>query len=811
MTGLLQDVRIGLRLLHKNPGFTTVAVLTLALGIGAGTTVFSVVDTVLLKSLPYRDSNRLVAVWDTEIGHPGSEVFAPYSDFEEFRNHNHSFAAMSALTWAVPGEILTWRNSPHQVLAIPTSPDFFSLLGVPPELGRTFSPQDVDRGCTVVLSHLFWQTELGAPSDIVGSALVLSDKSCTVVGVMPRSFTFYPKQTSLWTLITPDSKFAREPLHSVVGIFGRLKAGITRAAAERELIDLHKHVIQQSPAASWVTQVVPIVRDLRQQFTWLAGRNLRTALLVLSAAVVLLLLIACLNVASLLLARCVERQRELAVRAALGSGRSRLVRYLFTESTLIAAAGALFGILLAVLGVRYFSAANLIELPAGNSVTIDVRVLGFAVFLTAATGLLCGLIPAWRVSHLDINEALKSARSNISERRPTGHLLVIGQAVLSMIVLAVAGLTIESILRLDSVPLGFRPDQVLAAQVSLPPAAYPKLSQRSAFYQRVLARISVLPGIEGAALCSALAPYNGGASSAFTISGKVSGEDLEAVNQLQISGDYFHVAGLQLLRGRLFDARDREGSQPVAIVNDQLVRKYFRNDDPIGHQIKLGKLEDKDPWLTIIGEVSSEKRTSVYLEMGYVEPALVYLPINQDANATMGLLIRSAAKPLSFGPVLQREISSVDPRVPVYDINTMRERYSEFLAHPRFRAVLMGILAGLTLLLAAAGFYSLLAELVSQRTQEIGIRMALGAQRAQVLRMIVSRGARLAVAGVCAGAAAGFLLTRTMSSLLYGVGADDPLVFGSAAVLLITVAMLACYIPARRAARVEPMMALRYE
>ena len=811
MTGLFHDVRIGLRLLRKSPGFTMVAVLTLTLGIGASTTVFSVVDAVLVKALPYRDANRLVAVWDTESAHPGSEVFAPYSDFEEFRNHNHSFAAIGALTWAVPGEILTWRNSPHQVVAIPTTADFFSLLGVPADLGSTFGPEDVEHGCSVVLSHSFWQSELGAPKDIVGSALVLSDKPCTVVGVMPRGFTFYPKQTSLWTLITPDSKFVREPLHSVVGIFGRLKPGITRAAAERELIGLHQHVIQQSPAASWVAQVVPIVRDLRQQFTWLAGRNLRTALLLLSAAVVLLLLIACLNVANLLLARCVDRQRELAVRAALGSGRSRLVRYLFTESTLIAVAGALFGILLTLLGVRYFNAASLIELPAGNAVTVDLHLLGFAVLLTAATGLLCGLIPAWRVSHLDINEALKSSQSNIVERRPTSHFLVIGQAVLSMIVLAVAGLTIESILRLDSVPLGFRPDQVIAAQVSLPPAAYPKLSQRSAFYQQVLARISVLPGIEGSALCSGLAPYNGGASSPLTISGKVSGDDLEAVNQLQISGDYFHVVGLQLIHGRLFDAHDREESQLVAIVNDQLARKYFPGDDPIGHQIKLGRLEDKDPWLTIVGEVSSEKRTSVYLEMGYVEPALVYLPVDQDANATMGLVIRSAAKPLSLGPALQREISSIDPRVPVYDISTMRERYSEFLAHPRFRAVLMGILAGLTLLLAAAGFYSLLAELVSQRTREIGIRMALGAQRRQVLRMIVFRGARLAVAGVFAGAAAGVLLTRTMSSLLYGVGADDPWVFGSAAVLLITVALLACYIPARRAARVDPMVALRYE
>jgi len=812
MTGFLQDVRFGLRLLRNNPGFTTVAVLTLALGIGAGTTVFSVVDTVLLKALPYRDADRLVAVWVTEIGQPGSELFAPYSDFEEFKKNNHTFEAVSALTWARAGEILTWRNSPHQVLAIPTSPEFFSMLGIPAAIGRTFGPEDIKHGCSVVLAHAFWQTELGAPKDIAGSTLVLSDKPCTVAGVMPRGFDFYPKQTSLWTLITPDSKFSREPLDSAVGIFGRLKPGVSRATAERELAGLHQRVAQKAPAGNWVAHVVPIVRDLRQQFTWLAGRNLRTALVILSVAVALLVLIACLNVANLLLARTSERQRELAVRAALGSGRSRLIRYLLTESTLIAAIGSLLGVIIAALAVRYFNSANLIELPPGNDVSLDLRVLGFAVILAGATGMLCGLLPAWRVSRIDINEILKqSGRNSAGERHRTRYLLVIGQATLSMILLAGAGLTIESIVRLNAVPLGFRPDQILAAEVALPPAAYPKVSQRSSFYQQALARLSALPGVDAVALCSALAPYNGGASSPLTLSGQAPTETLEAVNQLQISNDYFRVVGIQMLRGRMFDDRDRETSQPVAIVNDQLVRKYFPHDNPIGRQIMLGKPGDKAPWLTIIGEASSEKRTSVYQEMGYVEPALVYLPVTQDSNPTMGLVIRAARKPLTLGPVLQREISSLDPNVPVYDIKTMDERYAEFLAHPRFRAILMGILAGLTLLLAATGFYGLLAELVSQRTREIGIRMALGAQRSQVQGMVVRRGATLAIAGVCAGAAAGFLLTRTMASLLYGVGADDPWIFTSAAIVLIGVALLACYIPARRAAKVDPMVALRYE
>jgi len=808
---LAQDVRYALRQLRKSPAFSALAVLTLALGIGAIAAVFSIFDAVLLRPLPYRDGSRLVAVWSSEIRHPGTKLFAPFRDFEEFRARSHSFESLAALTWARAGEILTWHGSAHQVLAIPASDNFFPLLGIPAEMGRTFGSQDLQHGCTVVLGHSFWRTELSAPKDIVGSALILSDKPCTVVGVMPAAFEFYPKQTSLWTLITPESKYAKEPFDSVVGIFGRLRPGITIEAAERELTALHQPVTQESPAGSWVAQITPVVRDLRSEFTWMAGRNLRASVLVLCGGVVLLLLIACLNVANLLLVRCDHRQRELAVRSALGSGRSRLIRYVLTESLLISSAGALVGILIAITAVRYFNTANPIELPPGNPVAVNWHVLSFSLLVTFLTGLLCGWIPAGRVLRVDLNQVLKqTARTGLAGRSRTASGFVIGQAALSMIMLVAAGLIIQSIVKLSTVPLGIQPQQLLAAQISLPTASYAKQSDRTAFYSRVLTNLGAVPGVEQAALCSALGPYNS-SSSELAIKGQPPFENLEAINTIEVSNDYFRVLSMSWLRGREFDARDRADSLPVAIVNEQFVHTYFPQEDPIGRQIKLGKASDNSPWLAIVGIVGSEKRMTVYQEMSYIEPSLVYLPVEQTSDASMGLVVKAADHPLSLSPLLQREISALDPNVPIYDIKTMNQRYSEFLAHPRFRAALMGILAGVTLLLAAIGFYGVLAHMVVQRTQELGIRMALGAGKEEVLSMIVARGAKLAAVGICSGTLVALMLTRAMIALLYGVGSHDPAIFAAAAGLLISVTFVACYIPARRAAKLDPMVALRCE
>jgi putative ABC transport system permease protein len=544
----------------------------------------------------------------------------------------------------------------------------------------------------------------------------------------------------------------------------------------------------------------------------MAGRNLRRALLLLTAAVTVLLLIACVNVANLLLGRCMERYWELAVRAALGSGRSRLVRQLFTESMLFAALGAFIGIFISVAAVRCFNSANFVELPPGNPVAINLHVLAFAIILTALTALLFGLLPAWRASQVDLNEVLKeSGQSIIRGKHHTGQFLVVGQVTLSVVLLAGAGLMIQSIVRLGSVPLGFRSDHLLTAQVALPSQPYAKLNQRSNLYEKLTARLGELPGVEGVALCSALPPYNGGSSNELAIAGRAPIQNLEAVNMVEISSDYFRVLGIQLLRGREFDFHDREGNRPVAILNDQAVRRFFQNQGPVGEQIKLGKADDKAPWLTVVGVVGAEKRTTVYLEMGYIEPALVYLPASQASATTMGLVMRVAGNPMALSPLLQREISSLDRNVPTYDMRTMSARYAEFLAQPRFRAVLMGLFAGLTLLLAAIGLYGVLARLVAQRTHEIGIRVALGASRHEVLRLVAVPALQMTVAGLGIGIVVAIGVTRLLGGLLFAVRPTDPFTFAAVAALFCVVALLACYLPARRAIGVDPMVALRYE
>ena len=812
MTGLLQDVRDGARQLRKSPGFTATALITLALGIGASVAVFSIFDAVLLRPLPYQDPSRLVAVWNSEIRQPGSKIFAPYSDFEEFKSHSQSFERLAAVTWARAGEILSWHGSAHEVLAIPATDEFFSLLGIPAELGRTFGSQDLERGCTIVLSHSFWLMDLGSPKNIVGSNLTLSGHSCTVVGVMPRGFEFYPRQAALWTLITPDSEYASRPFDSVVGIFGRLRLGMTVASAEQELVALHQHVVETAPPGSWVAQTMPIIHSLRQEFIWLAGRNLKISVLTLCVAIALLLIVACLNVANLLLVRLDHRLREIAVRSALGASKVRLISYLLCQSLLISSAGTVLGILVAALALGYFNSASPVELPPGTHVGLNLHVIAFSAMAAAATGVVCGCVPAFRILRLEVNEALKhSGGGRVQGTHRASRAFVICQAALSMIVLAAAGLMIESIVKLMLVPLGLDARKVLTAQLSLPNGSYTKSVEAGAFYSKLLAEVSALPGVRGTALCSALGPYNGGTASELSVKGQPPLQDLQAINRVDVSNDYFRLLRMPLLRGRNFDNRDRSESEPVAIVNEQFVRTYLARGDPLGQQVKLGKSSDKAPWVTIVGVVGSEKRTSVYHEMAYVEPALVYLPVDQASDRTMGLLVKVDGNPLAFAQLLRRVISDLDQQVPVYDINTLSERYSEFLAYPRFRAVLMGVAAGLTLMLAAIGFYSLLSHVIAQRTQEIGVRMALGAPQAGVMAMVVANGARLAAVGICSGTVIGLMLTRTMKSLLYGVSAESPVLFAGAAGLLLAVSLVASYVPARRAAKVDPMVALRYE
>jgi putative ABC transport system permease protein len=811
---LCQDAHYGWRQLKRRPGFTAVAVVTLALGIGANTAIFSILDAVLLRPLPYKDSDRLVAVWSTEIRHPESKLFSSYRDFEEWKARSRNFDQLEACTWATGGQAMTWHGTSQNVLAIPATQGFFSLLGTRAALGRTFEPADLEEGCIVVLAHDLWRNRLGGPSDIVGKSLVLDGKSCKVAGIMPPGFDFYPKQTSMWTLITPESDFGRHPIDKAVGVFGRLITGMPKDRAVAELAALHQRVVQEAPAGSWVTEVVPVIYDLQEEFTWLAGRNLRTALLVLLAAVLFVLLIACVNVASLLLGRCSERTRELAVRTSLGCSRARLIRQLLTESLLLSFLGAGSGIILAAAAVRYFRATNPIELPPGNPVSVNVQVLGFTAMLAVLTGLLFGLFPAWRASRLNLNQALKEAGRGVAQgalSHLTGKLFVVAQVALSLVLLAPAGLLIESIARLGSAPLGFKTDHLLTASIDLPAAAFSQPTERAQFYSRLTSNLGTLPGVKGIALMSALPFYGTGEYSVSMRGGPSPSSEVGDAGPAEVTDDYFRVLGIPLIQGREFDSRDREDSLPVTIVNEALAREYFPHTGPLGRQIKLGMPDGKGPWLTIVGVVGDVKHNIVYKEMGYVEAPVAFRPLTQASGSSMFLAIRTAGSPLYLSSILQRQVSALEVNMLVSDVRTMDERVSGLLAHPRFRAILLGIFACLALTLAPIGIYGVLAQAVSQRTHEIGIRMALGAERHSLLWLIVRQGTVLALAGVGAGLLVALALTRYLAGMLYGVRPTDPVTFAAVSALLVTVAVVASYVPARRASRVDPTVALRNE
>ncbi|PYV20243.1 MAG: hypothetical protein DMG24_23410, partial [Acidobacteria bacterium] len=590
-------------------------------------------------------------------------------------------------------------------LAIPASVDFFSLLGVQAAQGRTFAPADLEHPCTVVLAHRFWQSRLGGQSGLVGGTLTLGQKPCRVVGIMPEDFSFFPKQTNLWTLITPASDYTKHPWDWSVGVFGLLKPGVSRASAEAELTALQKRIIHESP--EWERlNFLPDVLDLQWEFNWLTGRNLQTSLILLFAAVVVVLLIACLNVANLLLGRALERHKELAIRAALGSGRGRLMRQLLTESVLLSLCGAVVGMLIAFGCIRYIRTASPIDLPPGNPIAVDGQVLIFTTVLAVLTGLLFGIMPAWKASRLDLNEVLKESSRGLSGgimSHRAGRALVVAELALSLVLLAWAGLLIESVARLSSTPLGFRPDHLLTAHLNLPSTTYPKPQQRLRFYEQFMRDASALPGVEGVAL----SPEFGSEGNALAVEGKpsISTPVGPTVSEQSVSVGYFRVMGIPVLLGREFDSSDRENSLPVAVVNQALAREFFPNESLIGRRIRLGNPQDGKPWLTIVGVVGDVKSTTVFKEMGYVENPTVYRPLVQDPVSRVSVFVRTAAQPPALAPALRREITNLDPLLPSPEVQTMEQWLAQFRSQPRLRATLLSIFAGLALLLAAVGIY----------------------------------------------------------------------------------------------------------
>lgn len=810
----LQDVHYAFRQLRKSPGFTVTVIATLALGIGANTAIFSVVSAVLLRPLPYKNADRLVVVWQTDAAHRGTGAwFDPYREFEEWQRSSRSFEKLAAMSWATSDKTLLWGGKPIGLLALPASTDFFSMLGADAQIGRTFSQTDLTNPCTLVLAYPFWRDKLGAPQNIAGKSLTVDRSGCVVVGVMPGSFAFYPKETNAWSLITPASAFAQKPWDSMTGVFGLLKPGVTRAQAEAELNAIAKRTLPEAPATlSLLSSATPIVLDLQDNFTWLAGRDLRTGLWVLLGAVSLILLMTCLNVANLLLGRARERSREMAIRTALGSGRRRLIQQLLTESLMLGFCGTGVGVVLAMLALHWFRAVNPVELPPGNVVSLDWQVLLFAASLGVASAIAFGLFPAWRASRIDLNTVLKNGERGVGENASahrTSQAFVVMQFSLSLMLFVGTGLLTASLWKMASTPLGYRTDRVLTAKVNLPQEHYPGTDARSRFVSDFAEKVSGLSGVETVTEASGFTPVG---ENSLSVEGDASRFSAGGIATQSVSADFFEAMRIPLYRGRAFGTQDRNGAQPVAIVNQALANKFFPLTDPVGHAVKLSRADDpSQPWLTIIGVVADIKTTTVFQEMGYVEQPAVYRPLTQDAPASLYLMVLTRESPLGLVGGMEEQLASMDRDLVLANVATMKDQQSAVLSQPRFRTVLFGSFAVLALVLAVVGLYGVLAQMVARRTREIAIRMALGASRGAVLSSVFHEAFVLAAVGIVLGVAGSAMSVRVLAELLYQVRAENVAMFALASVILMLTALVASWNPAWRAANVDPMQALRSE
>ncbi|HLJ78036.1 MAG TPA: ABC transporter permease [Acidobacteriaceae bacterium] len=814
---LTRDARIALRQLRRSPGFALAAVLTLGLGIGANTAIFSLVEGILLRPLPYQHPERLVVIWQTTPEHRATGAyFNMYRQFEAFQQSSRSFERMSAMSWAdgMRSGPVRWKGKPVEMLAFPASLDFFSTLGVSAQMGRTFAPADLNAACTVVLAHAFWQNKLGAPANIAGQTLDFDDASCRVVGVMPRSFSFYPTATDAWMLITPSSAFATQPWHSITGIFGLLKPGVTRAAAEAELAAIEERILPEAPKADtflrdWRPDVIP----LHDNFTWLTGRNLRRGLWLLLGASGVILLLACANLGSLLQGRNMGRSRELAVRLALGAGRGRLAGQLMTESLLLATGGAVAGVALAAALLRWFVAVSPIPLPPGAVLAVDWRVLLFA----AAAGMLClmlfGLAPARHASGTDPNAALKTGGAAGVTRAALRNMqaLVVVQVALSMMLVASAGLLAKSLWNLVATNVGYRTEHVFSAEIYRPKKRYADTGDVSRLAAQLMPDLSSLPQAESVAFASGYLPMGG--ARPLALEGRHAPEhDQPTAIEQDVGATYFATLGIPVLRGRGFDDRDQEKTQAVAMINEALAKRYFAGTDPIGHAIQLGSDGDAAPrWLKIVGITADVKTTTVFQEMGYVENPVVYRPLTQVAPQGLALLVATRGRASNLAGDVQQRLAAHDRDLELTDIDGLSALRADGLSQPRFRTVAFEGFATLALALALVGLYGVLAQMVLRQRREIGIRMALGANRSLILCAVLGQASMIAAIGVVCGTCGAAAAARLLRGLLYGIRAEGALEFACAAGAMLVVAAITAWIPARRAASADPAEVLRAE
>ena len=819
---MLNDIRYGLRQLIKHPAFTIIAIVTLALGIGANTAIFSVVNAVLLKPLPFPEPDQLVAIGMTDTRQKDQTNLnsLSYPDFFDFRDQNRTLA--STAVYRDRSFAMTSEEGASSVHGAKVSADFFDVLGIKPKIGRAFARDDEQGGggqggFKVIISQEFWQKHFGADPNVIGRTVTLDRRPHTVIGVMPAGFQFPIQNDPIDFYVTiaedaanPDGSSPatkQRGNHSLQSV-GRLKPGVTVAQAQSNLSTIAESLAKQYPDSN--THFGVLVKPLREDMIG----DVRTALYILFGAVVCVLLISNANVANLLLARASARGKEIALRAAMGASRVRIIRQLLTESVLLAGLGGVFGLLLAQWGTEALIKTVPENIPRISNIQLDTPVLIFTLAVSLVTGVVFGLVPAWQASHVDLNSSLKSGSRTGSAGEGKGRVrnsLIVAEVALALVLLISAGLLIQSFARLGQVQTGVRTERLLTASVSLPDVAYPKNENIIAFYDQLLTRIRAIPGVESASSIVPLPLSSSNMVTSFDIVERSVPEGQRPGAPVRIiATDYFKTMGIPIREGRIFDERDRYDSAPVVIVNERFAQKYFPGENVIGKRIQPGFSADDtgEKVREIIGVVGNVKHRSLRFE----DSPEMYLPRTQIPIGFSSLVIRtSVSNPTGITNSVRKELSALDATIPLTSVRVFDEYISRSLARARFNTLLLSIFAATALVLTAIGIYGVLAYSVAQRTSEIGIRIALGAGKSSIFRLIVGQAMALVGISLVVGLAGAFAATRLLNSLLFGVGASDPGTFAGIVVLLSAVAFIAAWVPARRATRVNPIIALRAE
>ena len=808
MGTVLQDLRYALRILWKNPGFTAVAVVALALGIGANTTIFSAFNALLLKPFNFPDADRLVVIWERPPNTSTRNSIAP-ANFLAVRDESNAFSHLAI--YNNHSLNLTEGDKPERLEVAVVSPSLFDALGVRAALGRTFAAEEEQDGRdkVVILTHDFWRRRYGTDPAIVNRTLMLNGRPYTVVGVMGEDFNFPPTGNDILFPFTITDKVRAERGNHYVRMMGRLKPGVTSAQADAELAAIAGRLEAQYPDTNSNRTIA--TESLKASYV----RGPRPGLIVLLGAACFVLLLACANVANLLLVRASSRRKEIAIRMALGAGRPRLVRQLLTESVLIALLGGALGLLFAVWGIDLLKAgipASLSRyLPGWKNVRIDTQVFWFTLGVSLLTGIVFGLAPALQGTKTDFNEALKdggrTSGGGFGRNRLRGAL-VIAEVAISLTLLIGAGLMIKSFYEMLRVEPGFKPESVLVLDVALPRAKYEDETARANFYTQAIERVAALPGVQHAGAVNVLPLSRSNMDSAFSVVGRPAPEKGREphANFRVASPQYLDAMGIPLRRGRHIAPTDRADSPNVILINEELARRQFPDSDPIGQRLDFGG-EKESGYYEIIGIAGNIKHESLMEEIA----SEVYTPLAQQPRHTMSIVVRADGDPVQLAGGVQREIGAIDKEQPVYNVRTMERVVSESLAPQRVTMGMLGVFALIALVLASVGIYAVMSYAVTQRTHEIGVRMALGASQRDIRLMVVRQGMLLALIGIGIGLVTSYWLMQGLTIMLYGVSANDPLTFGLISLLLILVAFAANYIPARRATRVDPMVALRYE